>query len=389
MTDPAPKPPASGVSTEASVTEIKADDRPQPRASLEKGPPASNLRLQPAKDSKKLVKEPSDDSKHGKNEKPEDFMIEAYPDGGNPPFGEDQDDRENLWGDPADFNVDDELAEEDKKTQEWEVDDDPVFRRVLRESARAAHLKEYQWSEWIREVANIPTSFQDLKPMSSKERRELLKDTPENFHREFPCTGVRNMGEDRRRVRLFSELWFLEKGAPKIHDMLVEELRVLTFFAQECSEVKEKIGLQEQELFGVLRNIITLHVDTLKMLSAMQVQRALIATNRQAATRETDPKHQIISTAVREAELKKAEADIAYELGSGRSLVTLGRSLTRTKPGAFGRGSNRRPRFSRGSVIRQFSSNAGRPSQQHFSRTRGRGRGRGTRGRGRARSSQA
>ena len=361
---------------------MKADDRPA-RTSPEKAPPAD---LHLAKEIK-LGKEPADDIRHGKRERPTDFRVEACLDDNNPHFGEETDDKENFWGDPADVNIDDELAEEDK-TQDCEAEDDPVLRRVLRESARAAHLKEYQWSEWIREVANIPASFQDLKPMSSKERKELLRDTPDNFHRAFPCTGVRNMGEDRKRVRLFSELWFLEKGAPKIHDMLVEELRVLTFFAQECSEVKEKIGLQEQELFSILRTILTLHVDTLKMLSAMQVQRALIATNRQAPTKESDPKHQIISSAVREAELKKVEADIAYELGSGRSLVTLGRSLSR-KPGAFGRGSNRRPRFSRDAENRSFTTSNSRPTQQPFSRTRGRGRGRGTRGRGRARPSQA
>ena len=91
-------------------------------------------------------------------EKPSEFRVEAYLDDTNPHFGEETDDKENFWGDPADVNIDDELAEEDK-TQEWEAEEDPVLRRVLRESARAAHLKEYQWSEWIREVATSLLRF--------------------------------------------------------------------------------------------------------------------------------------------------------------------------------------------------------------------------------------
>ena len=316
---------------------------------------------------------------------PADFAVEARVEDNKDPFAYDPDDDADFWGDPA-GNYEEPDTTEELEAPGAEEEEDPVLQRVLRESARAAQLKNYEWSEQIRELTDIPDSFQDLKPMSSKERKELLKDLPETFEKAFPCKGLRSLGEDRKRVRIPSELWFLEKGAPKLHDMLVEELKVMTYLAQEGAEVQGRIEISYSEQYELLLTLIRLHVDTLKMVSAMQVQRALHATQRQTVTKETDPQQLIISTKVKEAELKKVETDLAYELGTGRSIVNLSRTLTR--PGLRrGGGSNRRPRFGRQSETRPYN---GYPTKSGlvFPRQRGRGRGRGSRGRGKAQSSQ-
>src|SRR5690349_18043435 len=94
------------------------------------------------------------------------------------------------------------------------------------------------------------------------------------------------------RVRWWNELWLLENGAPRLHNQLTDQLRALTYLAQECSDAPERIGLTLDELRSLLRKIIVLHVDTMKLLSHMQVRRALLATNR-GTTREMDPQHLI------------------------------------------------------------------------------------------------
>ena len=66
-----------------------------------------------------------------------------------------------------------------------------------------------------------------------------------------------------------------------------------------------RIEISYSEQYELLLNLIRLHVDTLKIVSAMQVQRALHATHRQTVTKKTDPQQLIISTKVKEAELKK------------------------------------------------------------------------------------
>jgi hypothetical protein len=216
------------------------------------------------------------------------------------------------------------------------LDPDSLEMRVLKEGARAARIKDYQWAESTKKFVDIPANFQDATPMTKRERKDLLKGIPD-FTRTFPCKGPRALStEDRARVRWWNELWFLEKGAPRLHNQMVDQLRALTYLAQECGDAKERIGLSLDELRFLLRKIIILHVDTMKLLSQMQVRRALLATNRSTDPREMDPLQFIISDKRRETEVKRAESKLAVDINASRPLLKGYAKAKKSPPAPFG-----------------------------------------------------
>ena len=292
-----------------------------------------------------------------------------------------EDDDEDYWGDPQPMeheiptwpdDLDDEkpiMADDDGTFQMLESDS--LEMKVLRESARASLIKNYVWADSTKNFVDVPQSFQDAVPMKKRERKELLKDVPDNFGRVFPCRGTRSLTkEDRKRVKWWNELWFLEKGAPKLHGYMVDELRALLYLAQECGDAPERVGLQLDELQSLLQKIIKLHVDTMRMLASMQTKRAILATNRGSDENEADPQTLIISDKRREREVKRAESSLAADIVSRPLLRYSGK-----KPSPFGGLGTRRPRQSYQGFTPRGSAPRTNSSRGYFSK-RGRGRGR-------------
>ena len=328
---------------------------------------------------------------------PSDLTVERQDDTddleqGGEDFGDDYDPDNDaaFWGDPAHAG-ERTVTSEDFVTNDEE--EDLVLERVIKSSAKTIRLKEYKWAKSTLDFVQIPTKFQDLNPMSSAERRELLKETPSSFAKAFPCKGLTSLGEERKYVNVPSELWWLEKAAPKLHLMMREELRALMFFVQECGEDKERLGLQTEEMLNLLKTVITLHVDTMKMIAAMQRQRAWKAMERDDPDgKQEDPEQQIISDKQKDAERKKVEQRVAFEMGKGRSfLQQVTSNFKKRKAGPFRQSqSQRRPRHSGGgrgraqATYEQSNQETFLPSKSFRGRGRGRGgRGRGGRGRGR------
>lgn len=297
-----------------------------------------------------------------------------------------------YWGSPAapgsrTVTTDDFVDNDD--------DEELVLEQVIKTSAKSYRLKEYRWAKSTIDFVQIPATFQDANPMSSAERREIIKETPSNFSRVFPCKGTTSLGEDKKYIETPSEIWWLEKGIPKLHQMMTEELRALLFFVQECGDEPEKIGLQLDEMTSLLKGIITLHVDTMKMISAMQRQRAWRAMGSMDPDKpQEDPEQQIISDKQKEVEKRKVEQKLAFEMGKGHSFLQRVSSFKKRKTAPFSRPSYRRPRFARRGAAqhraREFYEET--PQTSFLQRTRGRGRGfrgrisstrgRGSRGRG-------
>ena len=159
------------------------------------------------------------------------------------------------------------------------------------------------------------------------------------------------------------------------------------FFVQECGEAPERLGLQADEMLKLLKGIVTLHVDTMKMVSTMQRQRAWRAMGGDDPERtQEDPEQSIISEKQKEVEKKKLEQKLAFEMGKSQSFLqqlNRGRRPFRqiSKP------TPRRPRFARGGM-QTTSDIYDRPAQtspfqrRSFRGRGGRGRGRGGRGQG-------
>lgn len=228
---------------------------------------------------------------------------------------------------------------------EWPVSLDEE-EQVMKEQIARNQLRMYHFSDETKEALQIPTSFQDATPAEHSERRALTRHLPlRNFINSFHCVGVRNLdAEDRAQVRNPSDLWFLTIGAPRLHDLMVEELGALAFLFQECGEDPVRLGLNPEELQHLLKDIISLHIDTMKTVASMQLQRACLATGRDPPRKQTDKKRLIISEKVKQQEVKQAEERLAHQMGTsliqhqGRSSYW-GRGLNR---GAW-RGT-RRPR---------------------------------------------
>lgn len=372
--EPAPPPQTTQSSTDPSKGERPTSLPPHPPHTSRESPPPPQKPIARLAD----ILSKSDSKSSVEKKRETNLQVEVHPDDLDDQEG--PDDEYDYWGGAS------ERATQEQRTitrADWVEDDDEeteAVARVILESTRAAMLKSYKWSESTINFVDIPVTFQDAKPLSPAERRELLRDTPTTFNKTFPCKGISNLGDDRKYVRVPSHLWFLEKGAPKLHTMMTEELKVLMYLVQECGDSSEKIGLEVSELTSLLKKIVTLHVDTMKMISKMQTQNARRAMNRSVDDSE-DPQQNIISDRQREADMKKVEIDLAYQLGRGRSLLAMGRGLLpkRQKPGPFGRGQTRRPRQGGRGFQQPQSTNF------FFKRGRGRGRGRGSRGRGNAR----
>ena len=311
---------------------------------------------------------------------PKDFVVVTDPPT-SPRSTWTEDDDEDYWGDPQPMeheiptwpdDLDDEkpiMADDDGTFQMLESDS--LEMKVLRESARASLIKNYVWADSTKNFVDVPQSFQDAVPMKKRERKELLKDVPDNFGRVFPCRGTRSLTkEDRKRVKWWNELWFLEKGAPKLHGYMVDELRALLYLAQECGDAPERVGLQLDELQSLLQKIIKLHVDTMRMLASMQTKRAILATNRGSDENEADPQTLIISDKRREREVKRAESSLAADIVSRPLLRYSGK-----KPSPFGGLGTRRPRQNYQGFTPRGSAPRANSSRGYFSK-RGRGRGR-------------
>ena len=311
------------------------------------------------------------ESKYRRKGAPKDFVVVAEPPP-SPKSSRSDDDDEDYWGDPQpmDHEVPTWPDDEDDGTFQM-LESDSLEMKVLRESARASLIKNYVWADSTKEFAEVPQSFQDATPMKKRERKELLKDIPENFGKVFPCRGTRSLTkEDRKRVKWWNELWFLEKGAPKLHGYMVDELRALMYLAQECGDAPERVGLQLDELQSLLQKIIRLHVDTMRMLASMQTKRAILATNRGSDENEADPQTLIISDKRREREVKRAESSLAADIVSRPLLRYSGK-----KPSPFGGLGTRRPRQGYQGFTPRGSAPRTNSSRGYFSK-RGRGRGR-------------
>lgn len=321
------------------------------------------------------------ESKWGPLGSPKDFIIEADPPTSPVNLADGDGEDENYWGDvqPQDYEIpqwpDDDTngtpIVDDDGTQT--TDSAEIF---VREGARAILLKNYTWAESTKTFVDIPQSFQDAEPMSKKARKELLKGIPENFTRVFPCKGPRALtDEDRARVRWWNELWFLETGAPRLHGHLVDELRALAFLAQECSDAPERIGLELPDLRTLLQKIITLHVDTMRLVANMQTKRAILATSRGSASALTpDPERLIISDKRREMEVKRAESKLAADI-IARPLLKTYRGGNRKPPPFGGLGSTRRHRQPQSTPF-AFARGTPRGGATRIFAKRGRGRGR-------------
>lgn len=184
---------------------------------------------------------------------------------------------------------------------------------VIREQVMRNQLKQYVWSDETRADLAIPSHFQDAVPLEKEERKKLFEVLP-SFTKSFPCTGLKSLGDQKKFVTNQSDVWFLEKAAPKLHEMLVEELGAMVFLYQECGDDPRRLGLDAEELQELLKRIITSHVDVLKMIANMQIQRALAATSRSPLPKEGDKLKEIISDKVKLEEKKRAEAEVAYKM---------------------------------------------------------------------------
>ena len=320
---------------------------------------------------------------------PTQIRVTAEPPTSPIHLSHDSEDDENYWGDlqPQDHEVPTWPDDEPEIIEMVDDDGGPTLHndslemKVLREGARAALIRDYVWAEDTKRFVNIPQSFQDAVPMTKRERKDLLKGIPENFNRVFPCRGPRALSvEDRQRVRWWNELWFLEKGAPRLHGQMVDQLRALTYLAQECGEAPERIGLSIDELRVLLRKIITIHVDTMKLLAHMQVKRALLATNRGSGAKDTDPEQLIISEKRRESEVKRAESRLAVDINARRPLLkNYSKNKKPTPFGGLGTRRHRQPTQATSLDQPRLFAHRGGATRGYF-RTRGRGRGRGFRG---------
>jgi len=152
----------------------------------------------------------------------------------------DPENEEDFFGDPIVEDEDRTVTRDDFVSTD--MDEKRVLSRVLQESDRAARLKDYKWAESTIKFVDIPDSFQDLKSMGSKKRRGLMQGVPKSRNT-FPCKGVNSMGNESGNIKVPSELWFLLKGAPTIHNLLTQELRALLFMVQEVGDAPEKMGL--------------------------------------------------------------------------------------------------------------------------------------------------
>ena len=239
--------------------------------------------------------------------------------------------------------------EPDKDAKNAKPDADPDWehftpeeKRELRElmlGARAQkRIADYKWDQAIGEVAKFP-NLQEPKPLEPQERKSLMRDVPD-LYGTFPCQGLRSMGDDRARVNP-ADRWFLERGAPRLHLNMLEEINLLTYILQEMQDGEgTRLDLSEEQVLDLMKKAINLQIDSLQLLASMQIQRACSATARSPPSSEDEKQKLILSDKLRAEDAKKKQEQQKEE----RSRSGL---FSRQRRGGFsGNGAGgRRPRF--------------------------------------------
>ena len=160
-------------------------------------------------------------------------------------------------------------------------DDVKLFTHTLKQTVLEQKLKNYRWStSLLQNVVYFP-DLQDPTPLDPADRDAIVQGTP-NLSSAAPCESLEGFGEQYFRLDE-KDYWFASKAVPRLHRNIYQEISTLAFVLQEANPTTDdgsRIGLQEDQLLGLLSKVIRLKIDTLSLLADYQIERCRRATRR-------------------------------------------------------------------------------------------------------------